>query len=150
MKGSSHDGGEDAAGAPVHTTALTLEQLRAQDAWRCARGQDRGYANLAKTVPGLIMTSGLLQVLAYLHAKSHDGRNHQHGALALHLRNWLRLRFADVLGLSDSTDEFGQFMDALMRTDAATFQDITTEAFAWLRWMRQIAPAMREPGVGEP
>ena len=41
------------------------------------------------------------------------------------------------------------FMDHLLKLeDARRFQAITAEAFAWLRWLRQIAPAV-QAGRGE-
>jgi CRISPR-associated protein Cmr5 len=30
-----------------------------------------------------------------------------------------------------------------MKAEPRSFQAITTEAFAWLRWVRQMAPAVR-------
>ena len=37
--------------------------------------------------------------------------------------------------------DFEGFMQDLMQAKPAKFQEITTEAFAWLRWMRQMAAA---------
>lgn len=122
--------------------AQTLEQQRAADAWQQAghaRANDciDGYAKLAKGVPALIMNSGLLQVLAYLHEKGGKGYP-QHDLLGQHLRQWLSQRFTK---LEPTRAEFEPFMKALMAADPALFQDITAEAMAWLRWARQLAPA---------
>ena len=114
----------------------TLEQQRAEDAWRCASACDQGhrkeYVNLAKSLPALIMNSGLLQVLAFLHEK---GGTHE--VLAGQLRRWIAQRFPE-LGAAD----FKLLMQALMQADSPTFQAVTSEAMAWLRWLRQIAPAV--------
>lgn len=122
--------------------AQTLEQQRAADAWQQAGGARANhcineYANLAKGVPALIMNSGLLQVLAFLHEKSSKPGDH-HALLGKHLRQWLCQRFKK---LEPTQARFEPFMEALMDADPALFQDITAEAMAWLRWARQIAPA---------
>ncbi len=114
--------------------AQTLEQKRAADAWRRAEeglarhGKD--YVNDAKGLPALIMNSGLMQVMAFLHDKG--GR---HETLAQHLRDWLAQQ-------CETPREFERFMEHLFRMDDARgFQAITTEAFAWLKWLRQLAAA---------
>ena len=83
----------------------TLEQRRAQDAWKRCEGCDKDYANLAKALPALIMNSGLMQVMAFLHEK---GGTHE--KLACHLRDWLRRRH----GLPA---DFTGFMDKLMQAN---------------------------------
>lgn len=114
----------------------TLEQRRAQDAWEKAgdgisrHGKD--YVNDAKGLPALIMNSGLMQVMAYLEDKG--GRHH---TLAQHLRSWLQGRFPRQLPSAD----FAPFMQALMQATPGDYQAITAEAFAWLRWLRQMAAA---------
>ncbi len=119
----------------------TLEQQRAQDAWDCASkaqlqlkdGYDK-YVNLAKSVPVLIMNSGLMQVLAFLHEKSLDKKtgnpkpDDPHTLIGQQLRSALHKRFADLPA------EFEGTMKKLMETDSSRFQTITAEAFAWLRW----------------
>ncbi len=115
---------------------LTLEQKRAQDAWKKAgegiarHGKD--YVNDAKGLPALIMNSGLMQVMAYLHDKG--GR---HETLGQHLRDWLTKQ-------CDTPREFSDFMEHLFKLqDPRQFQAITAEAFAWLRWLRQMAAARK-------
>ena len=128
----------------------TQEQQRAQDAWNCAdkAKQQLGdayekYVNLAKSVPALIMNSGLMQVLAFLHEKSLDNKagkpkpNDPHTLIGLHLRTALHQRFADL------PTEFAGAMEKLMAADSSRYQAITAEAFAWLRWLRQMAAARK-------
>lgn len=117
---------------------LTLEQQRAANAWQCSQGQTKDYANLAKGLPALIMNSGLMQVLAFLHEKGSKDKQKHCEVLHRHLCMWLSQRFPKDL----PNAEFGTFIQALMKTEARTFQHITTEAFAWLRWVRQMAPAV--------
>jgi len=111
----------------------TLEQQRARHAWEKAQqgiaqhGKD--YANDAKGLPALIMNSGLMQVMAFCHDKG--GR---HEALAQHLRDWLHQQCG-------TPQDFEGFMQHLMDAEPRRFQMITAEAFAWLRWLRQMAAA---------
>ena len=110
----------------------TLEQLRAQNAWEVSAAYQSDHVNAAKALPALIMNSGLMQVLAFCHEKGKANEE-----VAKHLRQWLNCRFNNV----DTDPGFETLMQVLMQSDSTTYQQITTEAFAWLRWMRQIAPA---------
>lgn len=117
--------------------AQTLEQKRAADAWKRAEegiarhGKD--YVNDAKGLPALIMNSGLMQVMAFLHDKG--GR---HETLAQHLRDWLELQCG-------TPKPFEAFMEHLLKMDdPRRFQVITAEAFAWLKWVRQMAAARQD------
>lgn len=110
----------------------TLEQQRAQDAWDKSEKYGKDHVNIAKGLPALIMNSGLMQVLAFCHEKG--GKNEE---LASHLRVWLQRRYPQKF----QSNEFASFMEKLMTANPGEFQAITAEAFAWLRWMRQIAAA---------
>ena len=116
---------------PVRT-GQTLEQQRAQDAWdKCAR-YSKEHVNIAKGLPALIMNSGLMQVLAFCHEKG--GANEE---VARDLRNWLSRRFNGV----DRDPGFEMLMRSLLQATPVNSQAFTAEAFAWLRWMRQMAAA---------
>ena len=110
----------------------TLEQQRAADAWAKCADYSKDEVNVAKGLPALIMNSGLMQVLAFCHEKG--GANER---VASHLRQWLGNRFNGI----DRNPGFEQLMQALMQASPADYQAITAEAFAWLRWMRQMAAA---------
>jgi CRISPR-associated protein Cmr5 len=111
----------------------TLEQQRARHAWEKAQqgiaqhGKD--YANDAKGLPALIMNSGLMQVMAFCHHK-----DERHETLAQHLRDWLHQQCG-------TPQDFEGFMQHLMGAEPRRFQMITAEAFAWLKWLRQMAAA---------
>lgn len=109
----------------------TLEQQRAQDAWNASARYTKDHVNVAKGLPALIMNSGLMQVLAFCHEKG--GANQ---LVADQLRTWLCKR----MGVA-ADPGFENFMQVLMKTQPTDFQAITAEAFAWLRWLRQMAPA---------
>lgn len=113
------------------TVTQTLEQQRAQDAWQASARYTKDHVNVAKGLPALIMNSGLMQVLAFCHEKG--GAN---SLVADQLRAWLCKRRG-----SDRDPGFEDFMLVLMKAKPADFQAITAEAFAWLRWLRQMAPA---------
>lgn len=114
------------------TQALTLEQLRAQDAWNQCASYTKEHVNIAKGLPALIMNSGLMQVLAFCHEKGKANEQ-----VATHLRIWLYGRFNKVA----RDPGFERFMQELMGATPADYQAITAEAFAWLRWLRQMASA---------
>lgn len=118
---------------------LTMEQKRAVDAWECCQGCTSEYQNLAKGLPSLIMNSGLMQVMAFLHEKGGKNTESPCTVLGTQLRGWLQAQFPKLL----PSKEFGPFMQALMKAEPRSFQQITVEALAWLRWVRQIAPAAR-------
>lgn len=114
---------------------MSMEQRRAADAWRCSEGCTKAYATLAKGLPALIMNSGLMQTVAFLQDKGDKRADDHHRVLGSQLRAWLSQNFPEVLPRS----EYRAFMEALMRAEPRQFQEITAEAMAWLRWLRQIA-----------
>ncbi len=129
--------------------AQTSEQKRASHAWNCAveakryleRGDSRDsfkdYVSAAKGMPALIMNSGLMQVMAYNHGK----KEQRYKLLSAHLRDWLHQSMK-------TPEDFESFMQHLLNAEPREFQAITTEAHAWLRWMRQMAPAVDQGGAG--
>ncbi|WP_019570939.1 type III-B CRISPR module-associated protein Cmr5 [Thioalkalivibrio sp. ALE11] len=131
-----------ATGDPNHPTngrRLSLEQQRAQHAWEKAgdgvQKFKKDYANVAKAVPGLIMNTGLMQVLAFL-----NGKDSQHRLLAEHLHDWLHHQH-------QLPKDFKPCMEALMQSEPREFQLVTAEALVWLKWLRQMADArMGEEG----
>ena len=116
---------------------LTLEQQRANDAWACSAGYGKDHVNAAKGLPALIMNSGLMQVLAFCHEKGKKEKTKFNEDVAAQMRKWLQSRFPKQISAAD----FETFMQALMKSSSADYQTITAEAFAWLRWLRQMAPA---------
>ncbi len=113
---------------------MTLEQQRAQDAWNQCANYTQEHVNITKGLPALIMNSGLMQVLAFCHEKGGA-----HEAVAQQLRIWLNQRFNRV----NRDPGFEPFMQVLMQATPGQYQAITTEAFAWLKWLRQMAAARR-------
>lgn len=118
----------------------TLEQLRAQDAWNVCVAYEKDHVNAAKGLPALIMNSGLMQVLAFCHEKGKA-----QAQVADHLRAWLASRFETfkTQRKPGGDADFSSFMQALMKAEPATYQAINAEAFAWLKWLRQMAAARK-------
>ncbi|MHB1573447.1 MAG: type III-B CRISPR module-associated protein Cmr5 [Acidithiobacillus sp.] len=121
---------------------ITLEQLRAQNAWEKSQGYQKEHSNTAKSLPALIMNSGLMQTLAFCHEKGSKEKYRHYDDVARALRLWLCGRFPKVLPQA----EFAPFMESLMVAEPQDFQAITAEAFAWLRWLRQMAAAQLKEG----
>lgn len=117
--------------------AQTLEQKRAQDAWNVCGAYTKDHVNFAKGLPALIMNSGLMQVLAFCHEKGKVNEE-----VAAHLRSWLNQRFNNAKG----DPGFAVFMQALMQATPSQYQAINAEAFAWLKWLRQMAAARNKGG----
>ena len=111
----------------------TLEQQRAQNAWEVSADYDKECINITKGLPALIMNSGLMQVMAFTQQKG--GKHEQ---VASHLRHWLASRFPQLIKA-----DFAGFMQALMTAEPQDYQAINAEAFAWLKWLRQMASARK-------
>ena len=128
------------AAASAHTSASapvrqTLEQQRAHNAWSACASYQSDHVNAAKGLPALIMSSGLMQVLAFCHEKGKAP-----ALVAEHLRAWLAGQFPKTFAKGS---DFGPFMEALMRASPSDYQAINAEAFAWLKWLRQMAAARK-------
>lgn len=110
----------------------TLEQKRAQDAWKKSASYDKEHVNFAKGLPALIMNSGLMQVMAFCHEKK--GAQEK---VAQDLRTWLSSQFPEIPA------EFPKFMEKLMQCSPERYRQVTVETFAWLKWLRQMASARK-------
>lgn len=117
---------------PAPRSRQTLEQQRAQDAWEKSQRYGQDHVNFAKGLPALIMNSGLMQVMAFCHEKGGAQET-----VAADLRQWLARRFA----IAQQDPGFEAFMQRLLQAEPRLYQAITAEAFAWLKWLRQMAAA---------
>ena len=119
----------------------TLEQRRAENAWnKCEKLQSKRdksefseYTNFAKGLPSLIMNSGLMQTMAFLEQKTD-----MHKQVGKDLREWLNERFGDEV-----PTDFRGFMNSMWTIESQTYQAITSETMAWLKWLRQLAAAQQ-------
>ncbi len=112
----------------------TLEQKRAQHAWEKAGRYQSEHARFAKSLPALIMNSGLMQVMAFCNEKGQKTSQRHVDEVAQDLRDWLNCQLGTPAA-------FEAFIEHMMQADSRRYQQVTTEAFAWLKWLRQMAAA---------
>jgi CRISPR-associated protein Cmr5 len=110
------------------TTSVQLEQARHvhECLAKVPTGQLKDYANRLKGAPAELMDNGLLQMLAFYHAKQGA-----HELVAKGLEDWLRKR-----GLVS-----GEPLVALSQLDAVRYRRCSEEALAWLNWAKRLALA---------
>jgi len=114
----------------------SLDQERAAYAWKCVQKQTKDYKNLAKSLPALVMSNGLMQALAFLEAKGKD----EHKAL---LRNIIvALAGSGLLTEAHARQGFNGVMQALLESDSPRYRRATEETLEILKWIRQLADAV--------
>jgi len=128
-----------------------LEQERAQQAWACVqevtnKPQEfkKKYGSLARKVPMLVLTNGLGQTLGFLLAKAKRHEPEQkrsveakaHDLLFIHLSNWVLSQVA-----SSTTASNGDLLQWVLQNDSAAYRRATTEALAFLTWLKRFAEA---------
>ena len=119
----------------------TLDQERAKRAWenvKAVKGQsyEADYGSLARRVPALVQTNGLGQTLAFLKAKGKNSKAHQ--VLYEHLSDWV-------------TGQMGwqkKLLAEVVGRDTADYRRATTEAIAFLNWLKRFAEAELKEAQG--
>lgn len=114
----------------------TLDQLRAKYAWERVQDSTKEYGGLAKSMPALIMSNGLLQTLAFLKGKGKA----EHDRLLADILFWLADKSCNVLSANGKNFKMG--MAELAQSDSMKYQRATEEALAILRWIRHLASAV--------
>jgi CRISPR-associated protein Cmr5 len=116
----------------------TLDQIRAEFAWRRVQNPTKEYRNLAKSLPALVMSNGLMQTLAFLEAKGKD----EHKRLSEDILSWLADQQTQVLSPNEQEQGFEAAMKRLAEMDSLAYQRATEEALAILRWIRHLADTL--------
>ena len=120
----------------------SLEQECAGYAWEQVRGLRNGtrkaYKNLAKSMPALVMTNGLMQTLAFLKGKG--GKEHE--ALLSHIVGWLQRAHVVEPNAADFTSVMEWWGSGACTT--WRYQQATEQALQVLRWIRYFADALEE------
>ena len=123
-----------------------IEQAAARYAWGRVKGVStntlKAYKNLAKSVPALVTTNGLMQVLAFLKGKAKDREEHQR--LLDDLLGWLH----ETRTLPVQHGGFQQAMQWFV-SEACTpvaYQQTTEQALAVLTWIRYFSDALDNGG----
>jgi len=130
----------------------SLDQQRAAFAWsQISQDCSEDYKNLAKSAPALVMTNGLMQTLAFLHAKGGGGKSPHHAKLTTDLCGWLGERFGGRQVGAGQTFQSGAVtfescMGALAACETSFYLEATEEALEYLKWVRQIADARSAGG----
>lgn len=119
----------------------TLDQIRAAFAWKQVNAVGPAtrekYKNLAKSLPALIMSNGLMQTLAFLQAK---GKSEHHKRLSGDILAWLADPETQVLNSNEQN--FEGAMKRFAATDSLGYQRATEETLAILRWIRHLADTL--------
>ena len=114
---------------------VTLEQRRARHAWEKAGRYKSEHVAFAKGLPALIMNSGLMQVMAFCNEKGGKTSQGHVKEVADDMLDWLHQQCG-------TPAQFEAFMEEMMQTtDSRCYQQVTIEALAWLKWLRQMASA---------
>ncbi len=125
----------------------SLEQRRAAHAWECVKevksqSYKKDYLSLARSAPADIQANGLGQTLAFWRAKKKDEEKE---ALYQHVAAWVKtqVRFTQPSDLLE-------WIMKQARTDE--YRRATTEAIAFLSWVKRFAEAELEvkDGVSNP
>lgn len=116
----------------------TLQQERAANAWAAVEEVEQRYSkakkeygSLVRGLPALIQTDGLGQTLAFLKAKGKGEDANHHSIAYQHLNGWVMAQ----LGAK------GDLLESLLQTDSATYRRATSEALAYLQWIKRFAEA---------
>lgn len=109
-----------------------LDRSRASAAWNNIQAvkphnYQAKYGSLARKMPTLIQTNGLGQTLAFLKAK---GKDH-HIQMFNHLSEWLLTRI----------DGTGDLLSRVFAMESQTYRLATSEALAFLQWLKRFAEA---------
>lgn len=118
-------------------TIENLEAKRAQSAWGAVQEvvkkdekSRKEYRSLVRSTPALVLSSGLLQTLAFLKAKGEA-----HRALYSHLSGWVAPRLG-----ADGKPLF----EHLLSAGSDDHRLATRESIAYLSWLKRIAEATIE------
>lgn len=118
----------------------SIDQERAEFAWaKVGESPSDAFKNLASGAPALIMSNGLMQVLAFYREKNGPHHKQLLGALI----EWLSRK---ELGVANA--DYDKVMRALHEGDSDRYFRCTEEALELLRWIRQFAKARGASGAG--
>jgi len=111
----------------------TLQQRRAAAAWADVQRIEKTpskdeYLSLVRGAPAMIQKDGLGHTLAFLKAK----KGGHHLDLNGHLSKWVMTEFKT--GQSD-------LLEWLLKASSADYRRATTEAMAYLMWLKRFAEA---------
>lgn len=121
----------------------TSQQDRAKWAWEAvarASASDDTYLREAKKLPARLLTSGMGQTLAYLHAKQKSG-GEPSGIGLLYAQLGERLRDLQVAARKLDKHEASRHsgMDIIVELDARDYRLLSRELLASAEWIKRFA-----------
>lgn len=126
----------------------TLQQERSAAAWKqideIATGRDKtfqkNYGSLVRGLPAMILQNGLAETLAFLDAKASAKAPH-FAVVAKQLADGVR----EPLGMGENQALLGWVLDQ----PSAEYRRATSEALAYLQWLKRFAEAKDWKSDGE-
>jgi CRISPR-associated protein Cmr5 len=116
---------------------LTLDQKRANYAWKHIENTKvdiNEFTSVSKSIPSLIMNSGLMQTFAFMKSKE---KSASYKVLLDIILEWLCER--QLISKSG----FREAMEELFKSGSFHFMQTTNETMELLRWIRQFADARK-------
>ncbi len=111
----------------------SLEQQRAQAAWRAVQNVDQSngkeFKSVATSLPADIQANGLGQTMAFLRAKGKDEHNITFKAVS----DWVQQR------LNIANEDFMTWL--MTKATTEQYRQATAEAIAFAIWMKRFAEA---------
>jgi len=96
----------------------------------------KDYSSLARKVPMLVLTNGLGQTLAFLKAKGKNDPADEHTVLFRQLSRWVLDQIAP-----NTSASIPDLLHWILENDSAAYRRATTEALAFLNWLKRFAEA---------
>lgn len=117
----------------------TLQQQRAAHAWEQVeaisqtfnKDKRKEYGSLVRGLPAMIQHDGLAPTLAFLVAKDKHKHDSYYWKAYSQLSDWVTKQ----LGIK------GDLLEYLIKNDSATYRYASTEALAYLSWLKRFAEA---------
>jgi CRISPR type III-B/RAMP module-associated protein Cmr5 len=121
---------------------MNLEQIRARNAFAAAACKEPEFLNLARSLPQMLQTNGLLGTWAFLLAKA--GREPSHAAVLNALATHLRSEGIELIG--ERAVAKSLLLTEWTRPDASTdlLQDVAAETLAYAGWLKRAAEALSD------
>jgi CRISPR/Cas system CMR-associated protein Cmr5 small subunit len=122
---------------------MNLEQVRAQHAYEAAADQDPDFLNLARSLPQMLQTNGLLATWAFLLAKDENPHRSVLKAFVTHLEG-------EALLPAGQTNPKEILLSSWLGREhplgTSDLQRLTSETIAFAGWIKRAAEALCDQG----
>lgn len=127
----------------------TLEQKRAAEAWKFIETANKKegkfkkeYRSTVLKLPSLILTNGLGQTLAFLKSKGKGNESNAEEKVYQDLQEWLKK--SEVINWGSAAQN--ELIERIMAINSDKYRLVTTEALAFLNWLKRFADAVLKDG----